>query len=276
MDQEALLARVKSMLRLKSFHDRARDQATQIEAQAVELERWNETLERRLQEQMTDFERMGLLKRFVSPQLAEWVVSLGGKEPLMIHQRDVTILCCVLHGLTTFVDTTVPEAVFAVLGDYHHVLDALMAEHEGTLHQIAGDRRLVVFNAFLPCPDSVVDAVRMALLMCQQLGELREKWHESGYALDFGIGIAHGNATLGLVDLASRLDYAVMGSVQHLACRLGEAAQGGRILASQSVWEGEAERIHASPAGQLVSEGFADPIPIFEVKAKTEDLGIVE
>jgi len=265
LDQAALIARVKSMLRLKSFHDQARSQATESEAEAAALEQWNETLEDRIQEQMIALERMGLLKRFLPPQLAEWVLSLDDAEPLMIQRREVTVLCCALQGFTTFVDTTEPEMVFGLLRDYHKLIGQLMTQFGGNLERFAGDELLVVFNAPLTCDEPILRAVGLAIEMRQQLNKLAERWRSDGYALDFGIGVAHGDATLGMVDLEGQWDYAVMGSVRHLASRLSEKAQTGKILVSQSVWKGMEERIQAHPAGELALHRQIDPIPVFEV-----------
>jgi DNA-binding response OmpR family regulator len=265
LDQAALIARVKSMLRLKSFHDEARGQATESEAEAAALEQWNETLEDRIQEQMIALERMGLLKRFLPPQLAEWVLSLDDAEPLMIQRREVTVLCCALQGFTTFVDTTEPERVFGLLRDYHKLIGPLMTQFGGNLERFAGDELLVVFNAPLTCDESILRAVGLATKMRQQLNKLTERWRSDGYVLDFGIGVAHGDATLGMVDLEGQWDYAVMGSVRHLASRLSETAQTGKILVSQSVWKGMEERIQAHPAGELALHRQMDPIPVFEV-----------
>jgi class 3 adenylate cyclase len=214
---------------------------------------------------MIALERMGLLKRFLPPQLAEWVLSLDDAEPLMIQRREVTILCCALQGFTTFVDTTQPERVFGLLRDYHKLIGQLMTQFGGNLERFAGDELLVMFNAPLTCDEPILRAVGLATEMRQQLNKLTERWRSDGYALDFGIGVAHGDATLGMVDLEGQWDYAVMGSVRHLASRLSETAQTGKILVSQSVWKGMEERIQAYPAGELALHRQMDPIPVFEV-----------
>jgi DNA-binding response OmpR family regulator len=268
LDQAALIARVKSMLRLKSFHDVACDQATQLEVEVAARERWNETLEHQMQKQITDLECMGRLKQFLSPPLAEWVVSLDGGEPSMSQHREVTILCCALPGFMTLVNRVESEVVFGVLQAYYESIGPLITKFGGHLKRIDSDELLVVFNAPLPCSDPVIRAVSMAIDMRLQLAQLTGAWRSTGHALDFGIGVAHGDAILRLIDLDGQLDYAVIGSPRYLASRLCGEAEGGRILVSQSVWQRIKDQGQADPAGELTVHGHTDPIPVYEVTGR--------
>lgn len=271
LDQEALMARVKSMLRLKSFHDIARDQATQLEGQAAALERWNETLEHQLRKQMTDLEGMGRFKPFLSPPLAEWVRALGNVEPVQHQRREVAMLGCSLGGLTRFIDRTEPQVVWGLLQDYHASIGPLITEAGGHVESFAGGELRVVFNAPLPCDQPVCHAVQLAIAMRQQLDHLAQTWRSSGYGLDFGIGVAHGAATLGLLELGGQWDYAVMGSVRQLASRLSAEARGGAILVSHSVWVEIKEQMQTHPAGELALNGGTAPVPFYEIKGKREN-----
>jgi class 3 adenylate cyclase len=154
-----------------------------------------------------------------------------------------------------------------VLRTCYKSIGPLISQFDGTLERFTGDKLLVVFNAPQPCADPVLRAVGMAIAMRQQLDQLSDAWRLSGYGLDFGIGVAHGDATLGLIDLDGRWDYTVIGSVRHLASRLSEEAVSGKILVSQSVWERRVKRISAGHAGKLVLNGYADPIRFLEVKS---------
>jgi adenylate cyclase len=272
VDQAALVARVKSMLRIKDLHDTVQEQATRLEAQAVQLAEWNQMLEQRVQDQVTELERMGRLKRFFSPQLAEVVVSSGGEKLLQSHRREVTVVFCDLRGFTAFAETTEPEDVMTVLREYHHAMGTLIFQFEGTLERFTGDGMMVFFNDPLPCPDPSVRAVRMAVAMRQQMAELLEKWRKSGYDLSFGIGIAHGYATLGMIGFEGRVDYAAIGPVTNLASRLCDEAQGGQILISQRVLAAVEAWVQAEPAGEFVLKGLSEPVPAFHVLAlKTDD-----
>jgi class 3 adenylate cyclase len=264
LDQAALVARIEAMLRFKSSHDAGWERAAQLEAQAVERAAWEQMLEDQLQDQMANLERMGRLKPFLSPALTEWLLSSGKAERTLMQRRKVTVMCCMLHGLTAFVDTATPEVVFDVLRDYDQVVRPFLSR-EDLMQWFLGDQLLVVFNAFLPDADTMAGAVQMALSMGQPLEDLRERWRTSGHALDFGIGIAYGDATLGLVDLEGRWDYTVMGTVRHLASRLGEQARGGSILVSQAVWEAIGKHYQGEPAGNLALPGQTTPVPIFQI-----------
>lgn len=264
LDQAALVARIEAMLRFKCSHDAGWERAAQLEAQAVERAAWEQMLEDQIQDQMANLERMGRLKPFLSPALTEWLLSSGKAERTLMQRREVTVMCCMLHGLTAFVDTATPEVVFDMLRDYDQVVRPFLS-HEDLMKWFLGDQLLVVFNAFLPDADAMAGAVQMALSMGQPLEDLRERWRTSGHALDFGIGIAYGDATLGLVDLEGRWDYTVMGTVRHLASRLGEQARDGSILVSQAVWEAIETQYQGEPAGHLALQGQTTPVPIFQI-----------
>ena len=265
VDQAALVARVKSMLRIKALHDTAQEQAARLEAQSEQLADWNRTLEQRVAEQLAELERVGRLKRFFSPQLAELVVSSGGEKLLESHRREITVVFCDLRGFTAFSETAEPEEVMGVLREYHTALGTLIFRFEGTLEHFAGDGMMVFFNDPLPCPDHAAQAVRMAVAMRQQMGELTEKWRKHGHQLGFGVGIAQGYATLGMIGFEGRVDYGAIGPVTNLAARLCDEAQGGQILISQRVYAAVEELVEAEPAGELSLKGFHKPVPTFNV-----------
>jgi len=265
LDQAALVARVKSMLRIKALHDTVQEQAARLEAQSDQLTEWNRTLERRVAEQLAELERVGRLKRFFSPQLAELVVSSGGEKLLESHRREITVVFCDLRGFTAFSETAEPEEVMGVLREYHTALGSLIFRFEGTLEHFAGDGMMVFFNDPLPYPDHAAQAVRMAVAMRQQMGELTEKWRKRGYQLGFGVGIAQGYATLGMIGFEGRVDYGAIGPVTNLASRLCDEAQGGQILISQRVYAMVEELVEAEPAGELPLKGFGKPVPTFNV-----------
>ena len=219
MDQTSLVARVKSMLRVKELHDR-------VAAQAADLASWNKTLEQRVADQLTQIERAGRLKRFLAPQIAELILGDGDERVLESHRRDVTVVFCDLRGFTAFAETAEPEEVMAVLREYHAVLGALIHKHEGTLERFLGDGLMVLFNDPLRCPDPPVRAVKMAVEMRDAVAELTAGWRKHGHELGFGMGIAHGYATLGRIGFEGRFDYSAIGTVVNLAARLCSQAAG--------------------------------------------------
>jgi len=267
VDQAALVARVKSMLRIKALHDTVQEQAIRLEAQALQMADWNRTLEQRVAEQLAELERIGRLKRFFSPQLAELIVSTGEEKLLESHRREVTVVFCDLRDFTAFSETTEPEEVMEVLREYHTALGELIFRFEGTLERFAGDGLMVFFNDPVPCPDPAARAVRMAVAMRQRVGELTGTWRKRGHQLDFGVGIAQGYATLGKIGFEGRFDYAAIGTVTNLAARLCGEAAGGQILISQRVYAAVEALAVADQVGELSLKGFVKPVPAYNVWA---------
>ena len=259
-DSQALAARVKSMLRIKSLHDT-------VQQQAGELERWNATLEERVQRQLAELERIGRLKRFFSPQLAELIVQGGAEDPLHSHRREITVLFLDLRGFTAFAEVADPEEVMAVLRDYHAGMGKVILAHEGTLERFTGDGMMVFFNDPVPVPNPAERALRAALEMRACAEELARRWQKHGYELRAGIGIAKGYATIGAIGFEGRLDYGAIGTVTNVAARLCGEAKGGQILISQRVHAAVAELVEVEPVGELNLKGFHRPIAAFSVSA---------
>jgi class 3 adenylate cyclase len=258
IDQMALLARVKSVLRLKQLHD-------QVSAQAADLAVWNKELEQRVKEQLTEIERMGRLRRFLSPQVAELILSSGDDKVLESHRRQITVVFCDLRGFTAFSETTEPEEVMVVLREYHAVLGTLIHKYEGTLERFAGDGIMILFNDPLPCPDCNLRAVTMAVEMRDKIGQLTVKWRKRGHELGFGVGIAHGYATLGRIGFDGRFDYGAIGTVVNLAARLCADAKDEQILIDSKVQAAIEEAAGTEPAGELLLKGFSRPVRAFNV-----------
>ena len=270
VDQAALLARVKSMLRIKALHDTAQEQGARLEAQAGELAEWGRTLEQRVAEQLAELERVNRFRRFLSPQLADVIVSSGGDKLLESHRREITVVFCDLRGFTAFAETAEPEEVMLVLRAYHEAMGELIFRHEGTLERFAGDGLMVFFNDPVPCPDPATRAVQMAVGMRKRVGELEMEWRKRGFRLEFGVGIALGYATLGKIGFEGRFDYGAIGTVTNLAARLCDAARGGQILVSQRVHAAVEGQVEAEPVGELALKGFLKPTPAFNVVRLTQ------
>src|SRR5215813_8161161 len=238
---------------LREAHDR-------VTAQAADLETWNRTLEQRVAEQVAEIERVGRLKNFLPPQIAQLVVSAGHESVLESHQRDVSVVFCDLRGFTAFSELAEPEEVMLVLREYHTKLGVLINKFEGTVERFSGDGLLVVFNDPLPCPDASLRAVQMALEMRDEVAKLSAKWSHSGHDIGFGVGIAHGYATLGSVGYEGRLQYSVTGKVANLASRLCDQAKDGQILVDINVFSAVETLADVEFAGELVLKGFSRPV----------------
>jgi len=211
-------------------------------------------------------EKLGRLKRFFSPQLAEAIVTGGADDPLRTHRREVTVVFLDLRGFTAFAETAEPEEVIGVLREYHAEMGALILEHEGTLERFTGDGMMIFFNDPTPVPDASARAVRMAVEMRERVASrLVGKWRKRGYQLDLGVGIAQGYATIGAIGFEGRWDYGAIGTVTNLAARLCGEAQPGQILVSARVAGDVEELVEAEEIGALTLRGFARPVPAFSL-----------
>jgi class 3 adenylate cyclase len=265
VDQAAMVARVKSMLRIKALHDTVQEQATRLVAQAAQLADWNRTLEQRVAEQVAELERVGRLKGFFSPQLADLILAGGAEDPLKSHRREVTVVFVDLRGFTAFSETTEPEEVMGVLNEYHAGMGKLILAYEATLEHFAGDGIMVFFNDPVPVPNPAERAVRMALEMRDCLGTLTRTWRKQGIELGFGIGIAHGYATMGAIGFEGRWQYGAIGTVANLAARLCDEARDGQILVSQRVYAQVEELVEAELVGELTLKGLHRPVPTYKL-----------
>jgi DNA-binding response OmpR family regulator len=258
VDHAALVARVRSMLRIKGLHDT-------VDAQARELAAWNATLEQRVQEQLAELERVSRLKRFFSPQLAERIVAGGAQDPLPSHRRDISVVFVDLRGFTAFAEISEPEEVTEVLRQFHDAVGAAIVAHEGTLERFTGDGLMVFFNDPIAVPNPEERAARLALELRERVGQLSVAWRRRGRHLDFAAGVASGYATLGAIGFEGRWDYAALGTVTNLAARLCAEARPGQILAAPRVLAALEALVVVEPLGELTLKGFLRPVPVFNV-----------
>jgi adenylate cyclase len=246
-----LRARVGACLEKKRLHD--------------ELAGWARTLEQRVEEKVAEVERLGRLKRFFSPQLAELIVAGGADDPLRTHRREVTVVFLDLRGFTAFAETSEPEEVMGVLREYHAAMGELILQHEGTLERFTGDGMMVFFNDPVPVPDPTERAIRMAVAMRDRVADLAAAWRKRGYDLGLGVGIAQGYATLGAIGFEGRWDYGAIGTVTNLAARLCGEAKGGQILVSSRIQGVVDGFVDAEEVGPVTLKGFLRPVPTFNV-----------
>jgi len=251
INQPELLARVRSLLRVKALHD-----------QLAEL---NRTLEARVAAQVTQLDSLGRLKRFFSPQLAEAILSGGAEDPLKSHRREITVVFLDLRGFTAFSDSAEPEEVMELLRTYHAAMGKLVFKYEGTLERFAGDGIMIFFNDPIPCEDHTERAIRMAVEMRSRGKELRSGWIKKGYDLDLGIGLAASYATLGNIGFEGRVDYGAVGNVTNLAARLCDEAKGGQILTNQRTLSKVEDLVEFEACEELHLKGFSRAVAAFNI-----------
>jgi adenylate cyclase len=222
-------------------------------------------LEARVAAQIEELGRVGRLKRFLAPQLAELIVSQGDEKILESHRREIVVVFCDLRGYTAFAETAEPEEVLDFLREYHGALGPLVSHFEGTLDQFSGDGIMVFFNDPVPIPDPAERAVKMAVAMREAASLLTTAWRERGRELGFGTGIAQGYATLGQIGFSDRSGYTAIGTVCNVAARLCGEAKDGQILLSQRVNVALKGSVATEQVGAFALKGLTQPVVAYNV-----------
>jgi class 3 adenylate cyclase len=243
----------------------------ELEASREALAASNKTLEERVAAQVAEIERMGRLKRFFPPALAELIVSSGNERILESHRRDIAVLFCDLRGFTAFAESAEPEEVMELLHDYHGTLVPLIQAFEGTLDRFLGDGLIVFFNDPLPCPNPAERAVHLAVGMRDAVAGLAQTWRRRGHQIGFGIGAAQGFATLGQIGFEGRFDYSAIGTVINTAARLCDAAANGQILVTSRIAAAVAETADVREIGPLTLKGMSRPLAVSNVAGLKHD-----
>ena len=242
-----------------------RERTEQVEAQAEELVKLNQQLEERVADQVGEIERMSRLRRFLPPQVADLIVASGSEKQLESHRREITALFCDLRGFTGFTESADAEDVMHLLRDYHAAIGELVIKYSGTLERYAGDGVMVIFNDPVPVENPALQAVLMALEVRDAIGALTETWRRLGHDIGFGIGIAHGFATLGTIGFEGRFDYAAIGTVSNVASRLCDEAKPGQILISPRVLVAVEDAVKVEPVGEFKLKGITRPLAAYNV-----------
>jgi class 3 adenylate cyclase len=252
-----LFARVRSLLRVKVLQDEVRRQAT-------ELRQWNERLEERVKEQVAAIDRLAQMKRFFSPPVADAIVA-GGAGMLEPHRREITAVFLDLRGFTAFTDRADPDQVMDLLADYHAAMGNLVERYGGTLEHFAGDGVMIFFNDPIPVERAAVKAVRMSIDLQQAFAPIAQAWEKRGHHVTLGVGIAKGEATLGVIGFEQRWEYSAIGAVPNLAARLCGQAAGGEILIDTATCAEVGDAVEAVPVGPLQLRGITQPVKAFKV-----------
>jgi class 3 adenylate cyclase len=236
-----------------------------LDSLSTKMAKLNQQLEQRVADQVGEIERMSRLRRFLPPQVADLIVASGTEKQLESHRQEITALFCDLRGFTGFSESSDPEDLMALMGDYHAAIGEIIIKYGGTLERFAGDGVMVIFNDPVPIENPALQAVLMALEMRTAIGGMIEKWHHLGHDLGFGIGIAHGFATLGTIGFEGRFDYAAIGTVSNIASRLCDEAKPGQILISPRVRSAVDQAVTVEGVGEFTLKGIRRPLMTYNV-----------
>ncbi len=258
--EQAVIA-IENVKQFKALEARTEE----VRAQADALRRLNNELETRVTTQVDELERLGRLRRFLSPQVADAVVSSGDDKLLGSHRALIAILFCDMRGFTAFCETAEPEEAIEILQTYHEAMGKLIHEHGAGVDHRAGDGIMAIFNDPLPCDDPAGDALRMAMAMRERMADLCMEWRKLGHRLGFGVGISLGYATVGMVGSEGRYDYTASGTAVNLAARLCDQAGDGEILLSPRAYRAVEDLVEVESAGELTLKGIQAPVDVVRV-----------
>lgn len=211
-------------------------------------------------------ERIGRLKRFLAPQVAELIDRRGDEHMLDGRRVEAVVVFCDLRGFTAFSTRTEPEAVIHLLGEYYDALERAANAHGGTLTNFTGDGAMVLVNAPVACPDPALSAAKMARDMQTGVQALLVGQRSRTHRLGFGVGLAMGPATVGRIGSEGRLDYTAIGNVVNLAARLCSSAADGEILVDDNAARAIGPRLPLVALKARVFKGFDQPVSIFAMK----------
>lgn len=265
-----VLARVHTHLALARKTRELESAVALLEQQALERAQWNSQLEQRVSEGVAELERLSRLRRFFSPAVAELILSGTADDPMKTRRREIVVVFLDLRGFTSFAETSDPEDVMRVLGDYHASMGELVMSHGGTLERFAGDGMMIFFNDPVQVAEPARGAVEMSVAMQRRFVQVNRGWRKLGIDLSMGIGVAQGYATIGAIGYEGRRDYGAIGVVTNLAARLCGEAQGSQILVSQRVFGGVEDVLQADPVGPLALKGFHAPVAAYAVRWQSE------
>jgi class 3 adenylate cyclase len=239
-----------------------------LEARTDEVNALNASLEEKVADQVREIERIGQLKQFLPPAVADVFVSAADDKRLTSHRALIATLFCDIRGFTAFCETAEPEETIEMLQAYHEEMGRLISEYGGGVDKRMGDGIMVIFNDPIPCDDPAGDAVRLALAMRVKMRDLCARWKRLGHRLGFGVGISFGYATVGMVGSAGRFDYTASGTSVNMAARLCDMAADDEILLSPRAATAVEGDFGTNSRGEVTMKGIREPVEVFAVAAE--------
>jgi class 3 adenylate cyclase len=265
VNRPELLARVRSLLRIKDLHDKVQEQTS-------ELESWSQELEGRVKSQVEELEKLGELKRFLTPQVVD-LLTTDGIDPHKPHRRKISVVFLDLRGFTALTSSAEPEEVMDILNEYHEAMGALVSKYHGTLVHFIGDGIMIIFNDPISIEKPAETAVRMTLEMRESAMEICDKWRRQGFDLGCGFGIDEGYATIGAVGYEGRMDYTAIGTVTNLSSRLCGEAKDGQILMTQKTFSQMENIAQAESLGEMEYKGIPAPLVTYNILSIADESG---
>jgi len=230
-----------------------------------DLERLNNDLSKKVQDQVEELRRYHELRRYLSPNIAERILSEGSDLSAISHRKFMTVFFSDIRGFSDLTDSLEPEEISLLLNQYLSEMTGLIHKHEGTLDKIIGDGLMVFFGDPVLIQDHAQRAVLLAVDMQQTISHLKDEWSFYGHDLSIGIGINTGYMTVGNVGSDFHRDYTVIGNQVNVAARLESMAQQGEILVSQRTYSKAKDIADFECAGTFNLKGIHSPVAVYRV-----------
>jgi adenylate cyclase len=210
-----------------------------------------------------------LFGRYVSKDVYEQLLQDPSRAELGGGRREMSVLFSDIRGFTTVTEKGDPEALVAQLNEYFSRMVEIVFRHGGTVDKFVGDMVMALFGAPLDDGEHAEHAVRAAVDMVRELGELNRKWAAEGRPqLDIGIGVNSGEMIAGNIGSSSIMSYTVIGDNVNLGSRLESLNKtyNTRIIVSDATRARLKGGYDLQPLGDVVVKGKTRPVAIFEIK----------
>ncbi len=205
-----------------------------------------------------------MFRRYVSPAVVDNLPDDPAQLKLGGQRRVISVLFADIRGFTAYSQQLAPEELVDILNQYISLAAGEILTEEGTLDKFVGDAIMGIFNAPLEQPDHALRAARAALGIQAALAAYRQRMPEQ-QQLQYGIGLNLGEAVVGNIGIAQRLDYTAIGDCVNYAKRLQENARGGQILLSRSAYEAISDHVVANALPPLEVKGRRGSEPVYEL-----------
>lgn len=261
---EAYDLRVKNRVLVEDIKRKNIELEEKVKERTSKLADLNKNLEKRVEEQVRELERAGRLKRYLSPKLAERLLTDGFSEK--IKRKRLTIFFTDIRGFTDVSEVSEPEELIELLNEYLSRMTEIVYKYEGTLNKFMGDGIMGFFGDPIDCDDHAERTIKMSLDMKLKMNELKEKWALGiGGNIDIGIGINTGYVTVGTIGSEAHMDYTVIGGQVNLAARLEKMAKPGQILISYRTYELVRNIVDTEEIGEIEVKGIHRPVMVYNV-----------
>jgi len=250
----------------RTLEQKVEERTAELVRARRELMVLNKDLEQKINDQVQKLNRYNDLRRYLSPKLADKILSSGNTLGAQPQRKMMTVLFSDIRGFSTLTDSLEPEELFHLLDTYLTEMTKLIYRYEGTLNKIIGDGMLIFFGDPITMEDHAQRSVLMAIDMQKKVSVLKKEWLHFGYELGIGIGINTGFMTVGNIGSDMHMDYTVIGNQVNIAARLESLAKPGQILVSQRTYSKVSSIVKVEEVGEVMVKGIHCPVTTYNVK----------